>query len=50
MHRQDAAGMAEAAAQLTRRPVTAASIRALNEDLGILADDQIVQDVVRAAR
>ena len=50
MHRRDARAMAQAAAQLTRRPVTAASIRALNDDLGILADDQTVQAVVRAAR
>ena len=34
MHRRDARAMAQAAAQLTRRPVTAASIRALNDDLG----------------
>ena len=50
MHRRDARAMAQAAAQLTRQPVTAASIRALNDDLGILADDQFVQAVVRAAR
>jgi hypothetical protein len=50
MHRRDARAMAQAAAQLTSQPVTAASIRALNEDLGILADDQFVQAVVRAAR
>jgi hypothetical protein len=42
--------MAQAAAQLTKRRVTAASIRALNDDLGILVDDQIVQAVARAAR
>jgi hypothetical protein len=50
MHRRDARAMARAAAQLTQRPVTAASIRALNDSLGILVDDQIVQAVVRAAR
>jgi hypothetical protein len=42
--------MATAAARLTRKPITADSIRALNAKLGIEADDAMVSAVVRAAR
>jgi hypothetical protein len=46
----DTRSMARAAARLTRGPVTADSIRALNAKLGIEADEAMVSAVVRAAR
>jgi hypothetical protein len=46
----DTRSMAKAAARLTRKPITADSIRELNAKLGIEADDNIVSAVVRAAR
>jgi hypothetical protein len=46
----DTRSMATAAARLTRKPITADSIRALNAKLGIEADDAMVSAVVRAAR
>ena len=50
MLRRDSRAMARAAARLTRRGITEESIRALNAQLGIEADDEIVSAVVRAAR
>ena len=50
MLRRDARAMARAATRLTGRGITEESIRALNAQLGIEADDEIVSAVVRAAR
>jgi hypothetical protein len=50
MLRRDARTMARAAAQLTDQPVTEASIRTLNRELGIEADDGLVEAIARAAR
>ena len=50
MLRGDARSMARSAAQLTKKPITADSIRELNAKLGIEADDDLVSAVVRAAR
>jgi hypothetical protein len=50
MLRRDARTMARAAAQLTDRPVTETSIRTLNQELGIEADDGLVEAIARAAR
>jgi hypothetical protein len=46
----DAHSMARAAARLTKKPITAESIRELNARLGIEANDAMVSAVVRAAR
>jgi hypothetical protein len=45
----DTRSMARAAARLTKKPITADSIRELNAKLGIEADDNMVSEVVRAA-
>ncbi|HEX2134743.1 MAG TPA: hypothetical protein VHG30_02400 [Microvirga sp.] len=50
MLRRDARAMARAAARLTRKTITEESIRELNAQLGIEADDETVSAVVRAAR
>ena len=50
MLRRDARAMARAAARLTGKTVTEDSVRALNAQLGIEADDETVAAVVRAAR
>ena len=50
MLRRDARAMARAAARLTRRAVTEDSIRELNSQLGIEADEQLVAAVVHFAR
>jgi hypothetical protein len=46
---RDVEGLARAAAQITGQPVTEESVRALNAQLGIEADDELVTDIARAA-
>ena len=50
MLKRDAPAMARAAARLTRRAITEDSIRALNAQLGIEADEEVVAAVVRFGR
>ncbi len=46
---RDVEGLARAAAQIRGQPVTEESVRALNAQLGIEADDELVADIARAA-
>jgi hypothetical protein len=50
MLRRDPRAMARAAARLTGKAVTADSVRALNAQLGIEADEETIAAVVRASR
>ena len=50
MLRRDPRSMARAAARLTNKPISESSIRDLNAQLGIEADEATVAAVVRAAR
>jgi anti-sigma factor RsiW len=50
MLRRDVRTMARAVRQITGEPVTPASIRGLNEQLGIDAEEELVDSIARAAR
>jgi hypothetical protein len=47
---RDVRTMARAARQIVGQPLSTASIKALNEQLGIEADDELAEAVARAAR